>query len=285
MRYRDGTLKIFDVPGVSLAGTSPIAINSACEITGYYYDSKFIARGFLRDPNGTITVFDAPGAGDTPYQQGTFPVGINDRGVVIGFFVDKQLSTHGFIRWPDGKFTVFDVAPELGGETAATSINSEGTIAGVFQGKDAQNQGFVRTADGQFSYFKSLDGTTISDYSNPDRPSINRAGTVAGWYSLNGMTMLRGFARTANGDFEEINAPGATATFVHGINAAGEIAGFFETTSRHTADFIRRRDGHFVIFEPPGSTETQATDINDKGNVVGWYTATSETRGFLATFR
>jgi len=93
-------------------------------IAGYYFDSKFTGHGFLRDPNGEITVFDAPGAGGAlPNQfQGTIAVSINDCGDITGFFIDRNLSGHGFIRWSDGRFTEFDVDPELGSETAAELV-------------------------------------------------------------------------------------------------------------------------------------------------------------------
>jgi hypothetical protein len=237
-------------------------------------------------PTEGFTAFDAPGARGAVFGN-TVPVSINDRGVIAGYFiVGEESARHGFIRWPDGKFTDFDVASQLGSETEATSINSAGTIAGVFQGKDGYDQGFVRTADGKFSYFKSPDSTGISNYAEPlpDYPRINREGTVAGSDSIG-----RGFVRTANGDFEEFNAPGATATYVEGINAAGEITGFLLDASLHSADFIRCHDGHFVILTPPGigalEGSTMSTGINDKGQVVGWYTVNGKVLGFLRNWR
>ena len=48
-------------------------------IEGQYTDASNVAHGFVRDANGAITTFDAPGAGTGPFQ-GTFPLTINPQG-------------------------------------------------------------------------------------------------------------------------------------------------------------------------------------------------------------
>ena len=55
-------------------------------------------RGFLRDRDGTITVFDAPNALDTR------AVSINAEGDIAGFFEDGTQGgkTRGFIRLSSG---------------------------------------------------------------------------------------------------------------------------------------------------------------------------------------
>ena len=58
-------------------GTEAIGINTAGEITGFYFDSNSVAHGFVRSPDGRFTSFEAPGAGDktVPGFYGT-PAGI-----------------------------------------------------------------------------------------------------------------------------------------------------------------------------------------------------------------
>jgi hypothetical protein len=59
-----------------------------------------VAHGFVRARDGTITTFDAPGAG-TGSGQGTFPNGhINDTGTITGYDVDNNNVRHGFLRSP-----------------------------------------------------------------------------------------------------------------------------------------------------------------------------------------
>src|ERR1043166_3634106 len=77
VRSNQGVITVFDAPGAGMGlgqGTFPInspqLINPNGAITGYYVDSAFVRHGFLRDRNGVITTFDAPGAG-TGVNQGT----------------------------------------------------------------------------------------------------------------------------------------------------------------------------------------------------------------------
>jgi hypothetical protein len=52
------TFTTFDPAGS--ADTFPNSINPAGAITGRYFDANFVAHGFVRAPDGTITTFDAP---------------------------------------------------------------------------------------------------------------------------------------------------------------------------------------------------------------------------------
>ena len=113
VRTKDGTLKTFDAPGAakagwlarftadgkgpSLLGTAGISINTAGVITGGYIDTSAVAHGFVRAANGTITTFDAPGAG-TGTLQGTAGISINTAGVITGTYFDANGVAHGFVR-------------------------------------------------------------------------------------------------------------------------------------------------------------------------------------------
>jgi len=50
LRAPNGTLTTFDVRFPGASQTTPLAINPAGEIAGWYYDANFIQRGFLRIP-------------------------------------------------------------------------------------------------------------------------------------------------------------------------------------------------------------------------------------------
>ncbi len=70
----------FDAPGAGTEfgqGTFALSVNVFAAITGYDLDASNVYHGFLRRTNGSILVFDAPGAdlaaGDF---NGTFPAGI-----------------------------------------------------------------------------------------------------------------------------------------------------------------------------------------------------------------
>lgn len=122
---------------VPYSGTEVVSINSRGASTGYVIDSGYGTHGFVRNPNGTITVFDAPGA--NPTIGGTYPLSINDRGVIAGISFDSYAVAHGFLRESGGSFTVFDapgVSPGTGNYvgTEPQSINARGEIAGVYEG-------------------------------------------------------------------------------------------------------------------------------------------------------
>jgi hypothetical protein len=71
-----------------------------------------VYHGYLRAADGTITTFDAPGAGAV-YNAGTFAMAINSGGVIAGYFRDVNYVGQGFARADDGTITIFDV-PRVG---------------------------------------------------------------------------------------------------------------------------------------------------------------------------
>jgi hypothetical protein len=127
VRAPGGTITTFDAPG---AGTGPGRgtligsvdnLNPAGAISGISIDANNVFHGYLRTPDGTITVFDAPGAGTGP-NQGTQCSGINEAGTIVGLYIDSSNVNHGFLRASGGTFTTFDVPG------AGTGAN-QGTLA------------------------------------------------------------------------------------------------------------------------------------------------------------
>src|SRR5262249_4194671 len=109
---RTPTFITFDAPG---AGTGPFqgtvpqsvdCMNPAGAIVGLTIDASSVFHGFVRAPNGTITTFDAPGAGTGAFQ-GTVVNGINPAGVTEGAYLDASNVNHGYVRAPNGTFTTF----------------------------------------------------------------------------------------------------------------------------------------------------------------------------------
>ena len=94
-----------DVPG----SVATLALQTAPGggVIGYYIDDVgFAFHGFLRAPDGTITTFDAPGAGtQAAFSQGTFAYGLNPAGAIAGVYGDANFVSHGFLRDSNGTFT------------------------------------------------------------------------------------------------------------------------------------------------------------------------------------
>jgi len=97
LRTTDGVLDFFTVPGsvpLNVRG-----INDSGAVAGNWAtDPEFKSggHGFQRFADGTISTFDAPGAGTGQFQ-GTFPSAINNAGAIAGTVVDSSNVAHGFL--------------------------------------------------------------------------------------------------------------------------------------------------------------------------------------------
>lgn len=70
--------------------------------------------------------------------------------------------------------------------------------------------------------------------------------------------------------FTSIDIPDATATGAFGINARGEVVGFYRDASNRQHGFVLGRDG-FRSIDFPGAALTDARGISPNGEVVGAY--------------
>jgi hypothetical protein len=92
LRTPDGRIASFDAPGAGLGyglnqGTVAYAINDLGVIAGLFEDASYVFHGFVRDPDGSFTTFDAPGAG-TGTNQGTLAFNINPEGTTAGIYIE-----------------------------------------------------------------------------------------------------------------------------------------------------------------------------------------------------
>ncbi len=258
----DGSFIVFDVPAA--LHTSPLSINPAGVIAGTYGDSNGGLRGFIRARDGSITTFDAPGAGTLLYQ-GTVPRGINPEGVIAGHYITFDSRYHGFVRTPDGTITSFDVPGAV--SIFVTGINPSGVIAGGYRDSNPQRlHGFVRTPDGTITAF-DVPGAVWTFPSG-----INPEGEITGYWqrTFNG-TPLLGFIRTADGTVTGFDPPGCslTNTVTPSINPAGVITG--SCIRGNPSGFVRTTDGAITLFNPPNSVQTYPQSINPAGMIAGVY--------------
>ena len=89
--------------------------------------------------------------------------------------------------------------------------------------------------------------------------------------------------------FTTIDFPGAVLTNAQGINAQGEIVGFYTDTAGRTHGFLQS-GGHFRSIDFPGAESTQVRGIGPAGDIVGSYLREGESagvpnHGFLMTRR
>lgn len=291
----------FEVPGA--LGTYPMSINDSTAVTGYYYVSSTVTRGFLREADGTITTFDVVGG------LWTEPESINAAGDITGFYEVVAGVPQGFVRYSNGRIVTFDpIGFRLNPpEAQPVSVNDFGVIAGNYPFPLSATDGFTRSAAGEFTSFGFGDG---GDYESVVT-GLNASGTVVGFYSL-GFPSFASFMWHPDGFSSQFVVPlgeggaedGASeATIAEGINAHGDIVGWYTactnpcaTTS--TGGFVRSPQGSFTLFTPPGTIVTlprmgypvnaesslapHRLSINQAGTITGSYTdAEGAQHGFV----
>jgi hypothetical protein len=261
-----GTIITFDAPGAGtvnsptcapFCGTVAYANNDLGLIVGSYTDANIVPHGFLREPNGHITSFDAPGAGlGAGLDQGTVAFAISDRGVIVGQYQDSNFVFHGFVRHPDSLFNTFD-APNAGTGanqgTLAWDINPAGTTAGTYIDGSGVYHGFVRSPRGKFTSFDPPG--SILTYPC-EETCLSPDGTITGFY-LDSTDTYHGFVRTPDGQITTIDAPGAgtggyLGTLAASI-AAGAITGYFIDENDIVHGFLRAADCTFTTIDVPGA--------------------------------
>jgi hypothetical protein len=134
----------FDIAGAS--STVANRINNLGQVIGFYETSLVPGqfKGFLRQPNGSITVVEFPGA------DSTFPLGINDAGVIVGRYVVNNRFL-AFVRDASGYRTL--TTPADGCD--ARDIDNVGRIIGACgAGQNPQN-------NAGFSYLKHGTGDAV----------------------------------------------------------------------------------------------------------------------------
>ena len=77
-----------------------------------------------------------------------------------------------------------------------------------------------------------------------------------------------------NGTWTTLTYSGASGTFAYGINAAGEVVGFYYDSSGDSHGFLYNTGTYTPLNDPSaggGADGTIATGINDSGQIVGYY--------------
>lgn len=145
----DGTFHTV-APDGSAPFTLVGGINSGGASTGYYADSTGLLYGFLRERDGSTTVFEASGSEAT---EGVAAFELNSNDEITGEAVDSNGANHGFVRFKNGKSKIFDVPSRNPGTgsfqgTRPTTINDAGEIIGFYVDANNVSHGFIRYADG-----------------------------------------------------------------------------------------------------------------------------------------
>ncbi len=257
----------FDAPGAGKGagqGTTPKGINDGGEITGYYKDSASAVHGFVRHRDGTFAIFDAPGA-SRKATLGTMPQSINDQGDITGYyFTDPKGERHGFVRHKDGTIVRFDPPGSAG--TVIRGINDLDEFSGNYVSYDVAHAFLGHEGKG----FTTFDPPGSA---NTAPQGINGNGDVTGYFADEG-NGLHGFIHWHGGTYSRFDVPGSKAsdgkgTLAMGINAGGDVVGYYETGPDNGIHaFLRLKDGTFVKIDPPGTIADTAPHVDEEGYIL-----------------
>jgi uncharacterized membrane protein len=251
LRSKDGLFTRIDFPGGSI--TNADGINPRGDIVGHTL-VKGKRHGYLRKKNGEFTQIDFPGAA------ATLAVGINPRGDIVGHYcivtppqcLNGNKNAHGFLLSAHGdllsrgEFTTIDVPGAL--ESQAYKINSRGQIVGSYFGADGSSHIFL-LSEGEFT---TIDAPGAVETPNGGTSAgISPRGDIVSSYCAAlplpcKVENVRGFL-LSEGEFTAIDVPGAIGTGATGINARGDIVGFYNPDASHYLGFLRtarERDEH-----------------------------------------
>jgi len=249
-----------------------------------------------------------------PTSPGLFPRGVNDWGTIVGdadFGGGPPHKFEAFIRFSGGGVSYFLPAGAL--SSVFFARNNLGVAVGSYTDASKHGHSFI------------LQGSTLIPVVDPKAiPNstlvfgINRWNSTVGFYidsAVNGIQ--HGFKRFSNGNFLDLDYPGAQATSPAGINDRGVVVGsysndpsgpvvhgfIYHNGSWATLDVPNSivsgivgisnagvmvaatdhgsflyENGKFKLIKVPNSVFTNVTGISPDGLIVG----TTATSGFLA---
>ena len=213
-------------------------INPPGDIVGNYIDATELRVHVLLLRQGTFSTIDFPGA------VGTFVGSINPASDIVGGYFEADGFQHGFVL-SHGAFSKVDFPGAIA--TIAFGINPEGQIVGGYLDTDLNVHGFL-LSEGSFSTFDfpgavgSVFACGSSNCPGGTCPlGINPQGDIVGGY-CGGDGNNHGFL-LSKGNFNAIDFPGATFTFVNGITPEGDMAGGYQSADGVYHGFVLNNSG------------------------------------------
>ena len=235
----DGTYTTIDDPN-GIGRSQAQGITDEGEIVGYYAvpvpttvdPAGAFTRSFLRDPDGTFSPIDVPGANNT------LAIKMSPTGKVVGCFhnlsFDFLTTMHGFVL-QDGNYEEFPVPGSM-----HNGITPNGrTIVGVVFPTVSTFHAYM-VHDGVFQMIDPPSAVVS------DARDINSSREIVGFFT-DSANKTHGFL-LRKGEFTTIDFPGGdvVATQARGINPQGDIVGFYVSRDAsglsHTHGFVATRN-------------------------------------------
>jgi hypothetical protein len=298
--------------------TTVYGVNNNGTVAGDYSNAPGKTFGFTGNPSTSLSTLNLTSPSNSPCTPvNTVPTGINGSGAVVGAVTGCGATKGSFLTTTSGgSFTDFNPPSSLapsgytfsGGQ--ATDINNSNELVGYFAGIKGSSFFF----DGYETTNESTFTTIIDPNAGPTSATlpaaINNNGDVVGLYidSTSGNSV--GFL-FENGQYYDVNAANytnnlAVFTDASGIDAAGDIVGFYKDSSGLSYGFILSgytlgvgtvSGGTFTTLLDPNCLDGPSTSCNNGGNnegtqvlgispngqeITGKYVDSSGTTGFYA---
>jgi hypothetical protein len=244
-----------------VVSTSIFGVNNAGDFVGIAGAEGYVNIG------GTVTEFYASGT------DATYAYGVNTTDEIVGQYFDSSNNSHGFYR--DSSGTITEVAYPGALQTVCLGINDSGEIVGYYENSANQFYGFTDIA----GVFATIDLLNIN--------GVNNNGVLSGSYIGPGPTggVEYGIIATPTAlkSLSSVAVPKAVSTSIIGVNNAGSLVGFYETSASVFHGLLLVGKTITNLDDPKGlAGTTSAQGINTANEVVGYYQPTSTTwTGFL----
>ena len=150
--------------------------------------------------------------------------------------------------------------------TFGGAIANNGNLLGIFSSPKLNGpQSYERFANGRFSapiIFPAAPGTvTFAE-------GINSAGLICGYFSP--PNEIHGFFYDGQ-TYTQYDVPGANATFLFGLNDAGDFIGYYTTGNPQVQTAFVSIAGTLTPIEIPGVSSVNPAALNNLGQIVGVY--------------
>ena len=212
-------------------------------------------HGFL-SASGVISAIDFPGAASTS------PAAVNDEGVIVGDYTDQNGVVHGF-SYNAGSWTTIDAPAADLSDINITGVNDANQIVGYVYNDDTQAiQSFI-DVNNSFTMLPDPTGAGLVIANG-----INNNGLIAGFYS-DPQGLHHGFTYQ-NGHYRTVDDPGASDTYIYGVNDHGDVVGeaYFASTDSYSQFVALAQQWRASSFN--GDTVTDLLWRNDNGEIALW---------------
>jgi len=234
--------------------------------------------GLSSDLAGSYQIVKLNDTRDTTFNQ---LLGINNAGVIVGYFGS------GAAKHPNRGYTLIPPFAQHSflnenfpgaAQTQVTGLNDDDVTVGFWS-----KQNTASMANNNFGFYE-LDGRfhdvnfPIGDAASPPVDQllgVNDRGIAVGFFTNSG-GVNRGYEYDIwTHRFARVEAPGrdlGPSLTAAAINNRGDVAGFYNKTSKQVDAFLKLHSGRFITLAYPGASMTQAFGVNDSDEVVGTYT-------------